>query len=503
MEEVDMTKYIRFSNEANDVPRIRLEKMGISSKRDDENTVGQFGSGAKLAPVAAVRKGWEWICLGTDVRGNYKLEYVSKEVDGYDIVYYRYTDNIGTDNEIVTDIPSSFSLDAGVLSWDTNFQIYREAFANAFDAFTEFDSKYTIDVVNEVVFRPGYFEVYLTASDELLDIYNNQDVYFKHDSIADVQMSKNAYGCRNAKLYKNYSLMKENNSDVFAITAEPKLYGKAGIWVGDMMHEESLFSYQYNDFTLNEERRLAQPYQVDSLIGACLSHLEDIDTIIDIIKIDAMEDTARVKEFDMPEYMFENKNSSNAWGNAFILMYGDRCVPLCPNTLTGQYSSEVILKLKMRDYTHVVIKSAIVYHLLTNSHTLIDQTVDAVLGVGADFDIVDNLSNSLQSVFDKALKIVDTYESIPSNVDIEVFNNRGHQEELMGVYIPPKIGADNSRILISLMTLESGIESVVSTLIHEIDHLVTGHSDTDREFRDVADRRIGRLIMRLAEVDQI
>ena len=47
-------KYVRFRNRADSVPRIRLEKMGISSKRDDDNTIGQFGSGAKLAPIAAL-----------------------------------------------------------------------------------------------------------------------------------------------------------------------------------------------------------------------------------------------------------------------------------------------------------------------------------------------------------------------------------------------------------------------------------------------------------------
>lgn len=500
-----MTKYIRFSNEANDVPRIRLEKMGISSKRGDENTVGQFGSGAKLAPVAAVRKGWEWICLGTDVRGNYKLEYVSKEVDGYDIVYYRYTDNIGTDNEIVTDIPSSFSLDAGVLSWDTNFQIYREAFANAFDAFTEFDAEYTIDVVDEVVFRPGYFEVYLTASDELLDIYNNQDVYFKHDAIADYVVPESSYGARGAKLYKNYYMPTENDShEEIIFDKEPKLYGKAGIWVGDIMHEFSLFSYEYNDFTLNEERRLSQPYQVDSLITACLKNLDDMSIISEIIKIDSMDiDTISVKEFDMPSYLFNGIDSSNAWGDTFKSMYGDKCVPLCQSSSTGLFSSEIIIKLNMRNYTYKEITNEVVYDLITGSHPMIDQTVSAVLGVDADFDIVDNLPNSLQSVFDKSLKIVDAYENIPSNLDIKVFDNRGYQEKLMGIYIPPKIGADNERILLSLLTLEAGIESTVTTLIHEIDHLVTGYSDSDREFRDVADRRIGRLIMRLAEVDNV
>ena len=61
-------EYIRIMNEAsNPVPRIYLEKLGISTKRDEDQTIGQFGSGVKFAPIAALRNDWEWIFAGADV----------------------------------------------------------------------------------------------------------------------------------------------------------------------------------------------------------------------------------------------------------------------------------------------------------------------------------------------------------------------------------------------------------------------------------------------------
>ena len=40
-----MTKYIKISNYAPCVNRLSLEKLGYSSKRDDPDSIGQFGSG--------------------------------------------------------------------------------------------------------------------------------------------------------------------------------------------------------------------------------------------------------------------------------------------------------------------------------------------------------------------------------------------------------------------------------------------------------------------------
>ena len=109
--------YIVISNKAETVSRISLEKLGFSTKRNDAKTIGQFGSGIKYAPIAALREGLEWFFTGNDNTGPFTLEYIIQEEDNIECVAYKYGDYIKS---------SSFTVDAGVMSWEDPFQILRE-----------------------------------------------------------------------------------------------------------------------------------------------------------------------------------------------------------------------------------------------------------------------------------------------------------------------------------------------------------------------------------------
>ena len=87
-----MKKYIKIANKSGNVSRIALEKLGLSTKRNDPDTIGQFGSGIKYAPIAALRMGLEWIFTGTDDKGSYVLKYKVEKEDGIDCIVYDYGD---------------------------------------------------------------------------------------------------------------------------------------------------------------------------------------------------------------------------------------------------------------------------------------------------------------------------------------------------------------------------------------------------------------------------
>lgn len=480
--------YIRFRNRVDCVPRIRLEKMGISSKRDNESTVGQFGSGAKLAPVAAIRKGFEWICLGSDDRGDYRLDYVTKDVDGYDIVYYRYTTEEG-----ITDIPSSFSLDAGVISWDTDFQIYREAFANALDANLEFGADYSVEIVDSIERKDGYFDVYLTADPDLLEFFDNSDLYFKHDNQPDF-ISK-AAGGSDIGLYKNY-VIEDSVRQCISHVSDGKLYGKGGIWIGDTPDPCSIFSYQHSGFRLNEERRIADAYQVDSIASYALRNLSDKNAIRDIFMLDKSSEYDSCVEWCLASYHFDNMKSDAAWAEVWVEQYGETCIPICPAGVEGHYSEELTIQLQMRGLTVREVDNYVVYRLIVNSPSEVELNVSNILGTRAEFDIVDELTYVRQATLTKALSVVGRFETISDDIEFVAFTPRGHQETIHGVWV-----SEDRKIMLSVRALDLGVEHMVATIVHELDHATTGYGDTDRHFRDIADRRIGRLMMLLAEVD--
>ena len=126
-------KYIRIRNVSGQgemlVPRIALEKLGLSTKREDMDTIGRFGSGIKFAPIAALRNGWEWVFVGHDKNGPYQMKYIVQEEDGVDCIWYDYGDQKK---------PSSFTTGAGELSWTDAFQIIREPIANAMDGVSQY-----------------------------------------------------------------------------------------------------------------------------------------------------------------------------------------------------------------------------------------------------------------------------------------------------------------------------------------------------------------------------
>ena len=74
--------YIKITNYADSVNRLSLEKLGLSTKRDNPETIGQFGSGIKYAPIAALRMGLEWVFTGNDSEGKYILKYKSIDENG-------------------------------------------------------------------------------------------------------------------------------------------------------------------------------------------------------------------------------------------------------------------------------------------------------------------------------------------------------------------------------------------------------------------------------------
>jgi len=454
--------YIRIANKAEGVNRLFLEKLGLSTKRDDENTIGCFGSGSKFAPIAALRNGWEWINVGEDDLGQYKMQYVSQEESGIDCIFYLY------DDEILK--PSSFTVDAGLLSWENEFQIFREAFSNALDEFTSNGSEYSIEVVDEVKFEPGIFAVYLTADHRLLDIVNNFGKYFNinRDAICEVD-SKN-------KIFASFD-------------NEANIYFKGVLVHSDVANNAiPIFDYQFSDITLNEERRVRNTSDVsykvisilDRLRGDDPIHVDIARTLIDNMNLIRWEWTLAGYTVDSYFYGTSSFVNGNAFRVAWDQIYWGK---VAASSELMKYKSHFAL----RDCEVVEVKSEFLYKILGKSGV---KTAESVLGDDIEYNFV-KLSGVNEKLFDIGINIVKQY--IPKFEEyvseVKVFIPQGEQDRILG-----SAHMDTNSIYISINAI-SDMKTLVGTLIHEYDHIYHGVSDEDLKFRSIADDHIGHLLM--------
>lgn len=475
--------FLKVTNYVNEVNRLSLEKLGFSTKRDNAETIGQFGSGIKFAPIAAIRSGKRFVFTGNDSRGGYALEYIVKNDEGIDSIFYKYEDY---------EKPSSFTADAGVLSWENTFQIYREIIANAADEAKISGIDWTVEIVNddEIKSVPGEFSVFITADDSIMEIHNNFDKYF----------------CLNRKPVHTTSQVKfyEPIDDKFRIYCKGVLvythdrfsdYGTAPQSV------HGIYDYEIDGITLNEERTIRNTYDINGYIARAFYDVQDkyvISHIINEMMKWANNDDNSTILFELglvPQYAHEvyklNDHDQSNWSVTFQNMYPDTVLVSDEDARTN-----VLTTVTGKGFNPLVIKDSSLYRFFETKKI---PTVYDILGESFKYDYSMDISNSLELLH--AINIIETVDP----VDGYALKNK------IGVFTPDSsstlgmtvdINGDGERvILISRDHIKTAkIEELISTLIHEIDHLTTGYGDGDSEgraFRNVADIRIGHLIYKM------
>jgi hypothetical protein len=455
-----MKKYLKISNSADNVPRIALEKLGLSTKRNNPDTIGQFGSGIKYAPIAALRNGWEWAFVGNDDYGDYVMKYTITQENGIDCIQYDYGDYCK---------PSSFTVDAGTLSWTEPFQIYREAVSNAMDGAKENDGVWSVSLVNYIDYEPGMFSVYITAAPEIVSVYRDHDLYFSNN--------RNHIGEAGSGRY-----------------IYPKIDSKLRVYCHDVLvyHSDanSIFDYKFDNIELNEERTVKSDYTLNFAIESviCSSNSELIIKKV----VDSALSGEDYHEFTIGSNFsyVEGYTFSDYWAEYFFQTYGDNAVIVDKATS----ALNVDTTLRLHGLKGIVIKHDSAYKLLKAAGLpcVWDKLTESVkYDIDEDISKYANLSKAI-SVARLAEPGLEVY--IPS---IGVFKNE--ETDILGVTINMKEESDKRRILISKNHAELGsVSSIIATLIHEYDHASTGIADAydhqGRTFRDLADRRLGSLI---------
>jgi hypothetical protein len=460
-------KLIRIMNAVEDnVPRTYLEKLGISKKREDAETIGQFGSGVKLAPIAALRNDWRWIFAGKDAKSPYVLEYTKgEEVDGFEPVVYSYTDifdhgTVGSAKE------TSFVIGAGELSWNEDFQIFREAFANALDEHTSNDAFYSVDIIdwNEEdiadLYIKGMFCVYLTADDRLMEFVDYLDRYFLVNRKPISEIST-------IQLYERY--------DQYL-----KIYNK-GVLVWDGKDQprvdKGCFDYNSSFLDLNEERRLENGHsQIYSYLNGFIRECSDIDLLAKFIP--SFNDNSFVEYTSW--YETTNHHLVDMWNKHIGESY---CIA------GEEPTSETITRLSLVDFKIYIVESDYWHKTLVKSGV---KTISDALGVPMGVEVV-TPSPAKAKVLARAMAIVKDFESAIDDCHVQVM--RDNKKALFGLF--EKLGGKNN-IYVTESCLDS-LEDTVGTLIHELDHYLNNYGEHDQKFRHFADKRIGHLMVNYSQ----
>lgn len=455
--------YIRVWNKTAYVNRLNLQYLGLSSKRDDESTIGQFGSGIKYAPILALRKDIDFVFVGKDEDGQYQLTYDTKIEKGIEVVYYDY----GTYS-----VPSSFTIDAGRLSWEDEFQIYREVVSNAKDSAKE-ESDWGAELADEIKFVDGQFAIYISATREMLDINNNHDYYY----------------CDNAKVL--FSNKADSTMQVLENT-----YGNTVVYCKTVLahesEEKSLFLYNSNTLKLNEERKLSSFYSAQYDIAQSLIYMDNTDAIDLVLKSvvgNTPLDRESIEFWSFPTGAFEFRKANPVWRDQFYKMFGEKTVLI--NEVENA-TSNTRRAIKDRGYIAIVCKSNNLYAVLKSSGV---RTVNEIIGEEAQYDLSYDYSNYPNLV--TAIAVLNSYENdFHEKMQKKIALFVPSSPEVLGLTINTNQPVSFRQILINANHARTdGVENLVATLVHEYDHYTTGLGDQHSEFRSLADQRIGNLMV--------
>ena len=465
-------KYIKVTNQVKEVNRLGLEKLGLSTKRDSNETIGQFGSGIKFAPIAAIRKGMEWAFAGNDKKGQYVLKYVVKDDDDIPCIFYKYEDY---------EKPSSFTAEAGVLSWTNDFQIYREVVANAMDESIVSGLPWTIDIVDIETINSveDEFSVYFSATEEMIQIHKDFDKYF---CVKREPLFKG----------KTFSLYEPYDSSF-------RVYTKGVLVFTDEDNEskqpmEGYFDYEFHNIELNEERTVTSTWDMNLQIVRALAEMSN-EKLVEEVLIKMVNDQIHnsYETSNIPHHVFGyGFFINNIWKNVFEYAY-----PKSVIIEQKDLSFNVEKTIESRGYRPIEIDNEGVYNFL-GSQTI--ATATSIFGEAFKYDYTMDITK-----YSKLNNAIDIVENIfpQTNFDfiVGVYTEDEDSDAIslgMTLYLPNDNADEQDKvILISNLHIEDGtIEELVATLIHEYDHYSTGVGDGDMEgrlFRSLADSKIGNL----------
>lgn len=273
-------KYLIIKNKG-EIPLHMLTHLGISTAREDESKIGQFGSGAKHGILTALRAGMSVEIYSGLTRIEPKFEPMKHDPLVEELVFYINGERITT----------SMTRGFGDIDWKDDVELaLREFFSNAIDQGETAHGCYQI--ADDIINQPGYTYIKLPVTGDVQNFISNLDTWYVNEPL---------------------------DQPFTPQTSENGICYLKGVKVGKIDCGAScLFNYNLREVKLNESRTVDS----DTLRTAASKLLtQDLDTLKTIFR-NITKDYFETKHFVPWTMIYYTPESSSRIREAWTSVHG-------------------------------------------------------------------------------------------------------------------------------------------------------------------------------------
>jgi hypothetical protein len=469
-------KYLKITNNGT-VSRKYLELLGASDKRErfeDSSVIGNKGSGAKLAPIPAMRMGMEVVVSSADIEGPYLLRYETQKADlgnrEMQQVVFNYIGHSKFPSQLTTDAFRDWDAPIGDDKMRT-FKILREYVCNAWDE----DKGFTIEKVNEIsLAEEGKTSVYISINEEIEEMLGNITRYFKFIS-----------GCKPVHVSTEWggkgSIFEKSQPQVTRLFSQ-------GVMVDCKSYSgySSLYDYSLDDkHLLSEERVIKDFSEYVNGIGSLLVSIRSQETI-HVILLGMIKEKANLEMDALERIKNVPYEAAAMFRNAWQEIYGDKSI-LPSGTMQVDGDAEALgftlirgLDSSLRKFLQRCgISSA--RDVAPSSRNEKNEPTFKELQI-------DQLEEDRKAFFNRAHGLFLKYYPDAKQFTVHIFRPVGWQFERAGGHC-----GEGPRRFREIWINESSLKSVrdiLEILLHEARHCLTKAEDYDRRFTQAADAEL-------------
>lgn len=441
-----------------------LTLFGGTTKRESEDSriIGTFGSGSKQAVCLLIRNGIFPVIFA----GKLKMEYKTKGIRINQVNHQQlFVQLKGKENDQTVNREEDLkcTLAFGSQDWNDINMALREYVSNSIDALYESSNDYhdlKIEMVdeNQVRAKEGTTRVFIPATEEINKYFVNIGDYFLH---------------LGEEKYLNSEVINKDERKEKTVSA--KLY-RRGVLVRSVKAIENtpaLFDYNLNNLKLDDSRNFSE-YGALSEIARCLSRSKE-DVLVVYFK--SFLSGINYLEHNLDSYYlsscygFESNHREENWQNAWKKVFGSLGIACVTDNNAAMVNAKGYKAVKMPQRVVDVCKK---------------------FGIKTDVDVLNDFEKNdlyLEDPTDDIVKIGDCIW--------QYLENKGRTEKKC----KPKYkcfvkGMDCSSIVWGFYRdnivainkdIANGINvNLISTVLEEIIHHITGSFDCTRDFQTAA-----------------